>query len=157
MNTKEPPPIDLDSQPGHIIRRLHQICVAIFLQETEHYGVTPVQYAALQSVAQHPGIDQRTLARSIGLDTSTTAGVIDRLEARKLVERSASQEDRRVRKLDLTDAGRQLLIDIAPSMLHAQQRMIEPLPAHEQQELLRLLRRLVAENNEFSRAPSDGG
>ena len=39
--------INLDDQPGHCIRRLQQIAVAIFLQETQAYGITPVQYAAL--------------------------------------------------------------------------------------------------------------
>ena len=98
-----PEQIDIDNQPGHYIRRLHQISVAIFLQETEPFGVTPVQYAALQTVGNHPGIDQRTLARTIGLDTSTIAGVIDRLELRGLLVRNASLEDRRVLQLTLTD------------------------------------------------------
>ena len=61
-------PLALESLPGHHIRRLHQIAVAIFLQETEHHGLTPVQYAALQSLANQSGIDQRTLAGRIGLD-----------------------------------------------------------------------------------------
>ena len=79
---KKAPVVDLEQLPGHHIRRLQQIAVAIFLQETEATGITPVQYAALQTVvANMPGLDQRTLARSIGFDTSTIAGVIDRLEA----------------------------------------------------------------------------
>lgn len=89
MPRAESPVVDLGELPGHFIRRLHQIAVAIFLQETEAAGVTPVQYAALQAIANQPGVDQRTLARSIGLDTSTLAGVIDRLEARGLVQRNA--------------------------------------------------------------------
>ncbi|MBE0547885.1 MAG: hypothetical protein IH627_09585 [Rubrivivax sp.] len=52
--------------------------MAIFLQPTEDRGVTPVRVGALQSVCNTPGIDQRTLARSIGFDTSTTAGVVTR-------------------------------------------------------------------------------
>ena len=79
---------DLDELPGHYIRRLHQIAVAIFLQETEAHGLTPVQFAALSKVGLTPGVDQRTLAGSIGLDTSTIAGVIDRLEARGLMQRN---------------------------------------------------------------------
>ena len=63
--------------------------MAIFLQQTERHGVTPVQYAALQKVRLTPGIDQRSLAHAIGLDTSTIAGVIDRLESRGLMQRSA--------------------------------------------------------------------
>ena len=110
------PPLDLDSLPGHDIRRLHQIAVALFMQETESFGITPVQFAALQAVHNVPGTDQRTLARTIGFDTSTIAGVIDRLEARGLTLRSASAQDRRVRLLTLTEAGQQLLADVTPSM-----------------------------------------
>jgi MarR family transcriptional regulator, lower aerobic nicotinate degradation pathway regulator len=147
--------VDLESLPGHHIRRLHQIAVAIFLQETQAHGLTPVQYAAIQTVANAPGIDQRTLAGTIGFDTSTIGGVIDRLEARGLVQRNASPSDRRVRLLSLTDAGLALLEATIPAMQRAQARMLEPLPKREQTEFMRMLRTLVTANNELSRAPSD--
>ncbi|MDQ3060107.1 MAG: MarR family transcriptional regulator [Pseudomonadota bacterium] len=150
-------PIDIDNQPGYYIRRLHQISVAIFLQETEAFGVTPVQYAALQTVGNHPSIDQRTLARTIGLDTSTVAGVIDRLESRGLLVRSASPEDRRVRQLTLTATAHDLLAEIGPSMLKAQQLILGPLSTQEQTDFIRMLRQVVTANNELSRAPSDRG
>lgn len=153
MNDKASPQVDIDEQPGHYIRRLQQISVAIFLQETEAFGVTPVQYAALQTVANQPGIDQRTLASAIGLDTSTIASVIDRLESRGLLLRRASAEDRRVRQLSLTATGARLLRDIVPAMLKAQQLILEPLPKKERAEFMRMLHRLVTKNNEFSRAP----
>ena len=84
---KTPVAVELDVLPGYLIRRLQQIAVAVFLQETEACNITPVQYAALQTVQRSPGIDQRSLARTIGFDTSTIGGVIDRLEARGLVQR----------------------------------------------------------------------
>jgi DNA-binding MarR family transcriptional regulator len=149
--------VGLDSLPGHHIRRLHQIAVAIFLQETQSHGLTPVQYAAMQAVANSPGIDQRTLASTIGFDTSTIGGVIDRLEARELVRRSVSSSDRRMRLLTLSEAGRTLLKATIPSMLRAQERMLEPLPTRERAEFMRMLRTLVTANNELSRAPSDVG
>ena len=146
---------DFDDLPGHYIRRLQQIAVAIFLQETERHGVTPVQFAALHGVHASPGIDQRSLARAIGLDTSTIAGVIDRLESRGLMQRSASPADRRVRLLSLTAAGQALLADLEPDMLKAQTRILAPLPKAERAEFMRMLRALVTANNELSRAPSD--
>lgn len=148
--------IDLEGLPGHYIRRLQQIAVAIFLQETEAFGVTPVQYAGLQAVRRMPGMDQRSLARSIGLDTSTVAGVVDRLEARGLMVRNASPDDRRVRLLSLTDEGETLLDQIEPAMLRAQKRMLEPLSRKDQQEFMRMMRVVVRANNELSRAPSEG-
>ena len=44
---KAPHPVDFESLPGHSIRRLHQIAVALFLQETQAYGVTVSLWAPL--------------------------------------------------------------------------------------------------------------
>jgi DNA-binding MarR family transcriptional regulator len=156
----EPPPdsdpaLPIDDLPGHHIRRLQQIAVAVFLQETEGLGVTPVQFAALQSVANAPGLDQRTLSRSIGLDTSTVAGVVDRLEARGLLRRDVSPDDRRARVLASTAEGQALLRQVVPGMLRAQQRMLAPLNKRDRAEFMRLLTILVTANNELSRAPSE--
>jgi len=153
--TQDTPPDSLDL-PGHYIRRLQQIAVAVFLQETEPFGLTPVQFGALQAVHATPGVDQRSLAASLGLDTSTTGGVIDRLEARGLLRRNPSPTDRRVRLLTPTLEGAALLEQVHPSMLRAQQRMLEPLPPAERQEFMRMLRLVVNTNNELSRAPSAG-
>lgn len=147
--------VDLADQPGHLIRRLQQIAVAVFLQEAGDSGLTPVQFAALQSVANQPEADQRTLAGLVGLDTSTVAGVVDRLEARGLLARKLSPLDRRVRLLTLTPDGAQALAEVQPAMLRAQDRLLAPLPRAERREFMRMLRVLVQANNELSRAPAE--
>ncbi len=146
--------IDLDTMPGHFIRRLQQIAVAVFLQETEPLGITPVQYAVLQTVRNSPNVDQRTLAGAIGFDTSTIAGVIDRLEARRLLLRNASPDDKRVRLLTLTQKGGELLDAVIPGMLQAQVRMLAPLTEKQRAEFMKALRTLVKANNAVSRAPA---
>ena len=128
--------------------------MAVLLHETEAQGVTPDQYAALQTVHNAPGIDQRTLAGAVGFDTSTIAGVVDRLESRGLLRRSVSPDDRRVRRLALTAEGCALLAALVPAMQRAQQRMLAPLPKAERSEFMRMLRVLVTSNNELGRAPS---
>jgi DNA-binding MarR family transcriptional regulator len=147
--------IDIDLQPGHAIRRLHQISVGVFLQEAGDLGITPVQYAALQTVGNQPGIDQRTLARNIALDASTTGGVVDRLEARGWLERKTSTEDRRARQLTLTLSGEQALRDAVPVMLRAQEQILAPLTESQRATFMALLQVLVTQNNELSRAPSE--
>lgn len=149
------PAVDIDLQPGHAIRRLHQISVGLFMQEAGDLGVTPVQYAALQILANQPGIDQRTLARNIALDASTTGGVVDRLETRGWLERRTSPDDRRARQLLLTLAGQQALAEAVPVMLRAQQQILAPLSETERAEFMRMLGVLVTQNNEHSRAPSE--
>ena len=106
---------DLALMPGHLIRRLQQIAVAIFLEDTAQFGVTPVQYAALRWLGSSPGIDQRTLAGKVGLDTSTLGGVVDRLESRGLVIRQPSATDRRVKQLWLPEHGSQLVLAMEPA------------------------------------------
>ena len=146
--------IDLNALPGHLIRRLQQIAVGLFMEETGDFDLTPVQFAALATVARQPGMDQRTLARTIGFDTSTIGGVIDRLERRELVQRNPSAEDRRVRRLTVTPEGQALLMQVLPAMQRAQQRILSPLRADERAEFLRMLSTLVEVNNDASRAPS---
>jgi DNA-binding MarR family transcriptional regulator len=145
--------MDLDVLPGPQIRRLHQISVAVFLQETAAHGVTPVQYAALHAVQLQPGMDQRTLAGTVGLDTSTVGGVINRLESRGLLARNASPTDRRVRLLSLTPEGKALLAAIQPAIAMTQERILAPLSPEERDHFMRLLNVLVSANNEISRAP----
>jgi DNA-binding MarR family transcriptional regulator len=155
MKNPDPSTVNIDLQPGHAIRRLHQISVGIFLQEAGDLGITPVQYAALQVVGNQPGIDQRTLARTIALDASTTGGVVDRLEARGWMERRTAPEDRRARQLVLTAAGEQALVECIPAMLSAQEQILAPLTERQRSDFMRLLNLLVTQNNEMSRAPSD--
>jgi MarR family transcriptional regulator, lower aerobic nicotinate degradation pathway regulator len=142
MNERPAAP-HLDDLPGHYIRRLQQMAVAIFLEETEAHGITPVQYATLQAVHDRPQLDQRTLSRSIGFDTSTIGGVIDRLEKRGLMQRNASDEDRRVRLLTLTAEGEALLEEVQPAMMRAQLRMLEPLPEPDRARFMQMLKVLV--------------
>lgn len=147
----------LEDQPGHLIRRLHQISVALFLDETQTWGVTAVQFSALTAMARQPGLDQRTLARRIGFDTSTLGSVLDRLEARGLVVRQAHRQDRRVRLLFITPAGQQTVDAMRESVLRAGERLLAPLSPEEQATLLALMRKLVITNNALSRAPAVAG
>lgn len=155
MTRSAPKSVNIDDQPGYYIRRLHQISVGVFLQELADVGITPVQYAALQTVANQAGTDQRTLARSIALDASTTGGVLDRLEQRGLLERRTAPTDRRARQLWLTPAGEALLHEAVPAMLQAQQQILAPLTERQRSEFMRLLRIVVDRNNALSRAPGD--
>ena len=98
--------------------------------------------------------DQRTLSGTIGFDTSTIAGVIDRLEARGLLLRNASPDDKRVRLLTLTQQGGELLDAVIPGMLQAQVRMIAPLTEKQRAEFMKALRILIKANNAVSRAPA---
>jgi DNA-binding MarR family transcriptional regulator len=143
----------LYSKPGHLIRRLQQIAVAIFMEETAEFDLTPVQYAALIAVREHPDIDVTRLSSLIAFDRSTLGNVVKRLEAKRWLERRGGQPDRRIKRLLVTAAGRQLLNAIEPAVQRAQTRMLAPIPKGEQKRLVEQLKQLVEINNVHSRAP----
>ena len=139
--------------PGYLLRRMQQIAVALFVEECRAFDLTPVQYAALVAIHTHPGIDATRLSAVIAFDRSTLGNVIERLEAKKLIERKPSGGDKRVKLLYLTRAGATVLRDIKPSVDRAQARMLQPLKAADRKTLLALLTQLVDLNNESSRVP----
>ncbi len=143
----------LYSKPGHLIRRAQQIAVAIFTEECATYDITPVQYGSLLVIQDHPGIDATRLSALIAFDRSTIGSVIEKLETKGLITRKSSADDKRIKLMRLTEAGAQMIRDIAPAMDRTQQRILSPLAANEQLVFMRLLERLVKLNNEASRAP----
>lgn len=144
---------DLHSTPGHLIRRAQQIAVALFMEECAEFDLTPVQYAALVAVREHPGIDATRLSSLIAFDRSTLGNVLERLEARSLLQRYASPEDKRVKLLRLSPAGVAMLARARASVGRAQQRILEPLKPADRERFVALLEQLVELNNEVSRVP----
>lgn len=123
------------------------------MEECAAFDLTPVQYAALVAIHTHPGIDATRLSAVIAFDRSTLGSVIERLEAKKLIDRKPSGEDKRVKLLYLTRSGAAALRDIMPSVAKAQARMLQPLKPADRKVLLGLLTQLVDLNNEASRVP----
>ncbi|RAU21438.1 MarR family transcriptional regulator [Paramagnetospirillum kuznetsovii] len=156
MDETHSPPLALDQLPGHLIRRLHQIAVGIFLDESRQFDLTPVQFAALDAICARPGLDQIGLSGAIAFDRTTIGGVVERLEAKGLIDRRVGQADRRTRELYITEQGRQLLDAITPAVLRTQERILYPLAPEERRQVLILLDKLVSQNNPFSRSPIKG-
>ena len=143
----------LSIRPGFLIRRLHQIHLALFAEECAAFGVTPVQYSIMSVVLLQPRIDQARLGYEVGVDRATLTNVIGRLETRGLVRRSKKATDKRTNLVKLTARGEAVLEKMAEAVQRAHARTIEPLSAEDQQRFLDYLNRLVDAGNEYSRAP----
>lgn len=141
-------------RPGYLIRRLHQIHVAIFLEECADYGITPVQYAVMTALLNHPGVDQVTIARDAAIDRTSVADVLARLAQRGLVRREPGTKDRRMRIAVLTEEGERIAREMEHASLAAQAKLVAPLPPAKREQLMELMTELVEANNEFSRAPA---
>lgn len=147
--------MDIHTMPGHLIRRLNQIAVALFMERiaSVDLNLTPVQFAALSAVRDQPGIDQATVAGMVAYDRATLGKVIDRLDARGLIARRTSPTDRRAKELRLTPAGETLLDAARPHIIDIQPEILSGLDQDERDTFVRLLQKVTIAGNALSRAP----
>jgi len=144
---------DLWSRPGFLIRRLHQLHVAVFLEECGDYDVTPVQYAVLSVLYRGEALDQVSVAAEVGIDRNNAADVLRRLERRGFVERIASRTDKRAKLNRITDAGRSFVEDTHAAMERAQDRFTGSLNKRDRERFIDLLQKVMVDNNDSGRAP----
>jgi DNA-binding MarR family transcriptional regulator len=135
---------DFRHAPGHLIRRAHQLAVAVFMEETGEFEVTPVQFAILNALIDEPGEDQVTLSRRVAFDAATFGSVIGRLESKGWVRREADLQDRRRKLLWVTPEGEAAARQMRRAVAKAQVRILEPLAPQEREQLVSLLDKLVA-------------
>lgn len=150
----------LYDMPGHLIRRAQQISTALFAEECAAFDLTSVQYAAMAAIRAHPEVDATRLSHLIAFDRSTLGSVLERLEAKGWVLRTASPTDRRVKLLRLTLEGERLLRAVEPAVRRVQQRLLEPLTPADRTAMLRLLGQLASVHNDITSVPlraADGG
>src|SRR2546423_11811766 len=135
--------LPLWSRPGYLIRRVHQLHGALFLEECKASRLTPVQYGLLTALAFRGELDQISLAEELGLDRTTTAEVLARLEKRGLVARKGNPLDLRAKLARITPRGRALTETIHGPMQRAQDRLCAPLTPAERKKFMAMLVRLV--------------
>ena len=134
----------LYSSPEFLFRRAHQIATAAFAEACRHLDLTPSQYSALFMLREVDDVSQNELGRLIALDRSTTSIVLRSLRERRLVREQADPQDRRKKRLKLTDAGRLLLAEAERLGAGSSQQLLTALGQEKAALLLSLLEQLSA-------------
>ena len=131
--------------------RAWQLLVKFFFAQREHlpslsadFGLSPVQCHVLHLIEPTRPVPMGHLANTLACDASNITGLVDRLEARGLVERRPSARDRRVKVLHLTPAGARLRAQLLKRIADAS-RPLGRLSAAEQRSLVRMLETLIGE------------
>ena len=134
----------LEQRPGYLIRRLHQIHVALFQERCAAFEITPLQYSLLTALAKRGTADQTTLAADIALDRTTTTGALKRLQSRRFVDRSTARHDRRSQLCRLTKSGSALLKKMEKPARTAHLDTIADLSRADQKRLVAMMQKIVA-------------
>lgn len=112
-------------------------------RQLEASGLTHAQWIPLLKLSRHEAATPAELARACHLDAGAMTRTLDRLEAKGLVRRLRSEEDRRVVNLELTAQGRATARKIPPILSDVQNAQLRGFSREEFETLRDLLRRVL--------------
>jgi MarR family transcriptional regulator, organic hydroperoxide resistance regulator len=131
--------------------RAWQLLVRFFFAQRAHlpasdggFDLSPAQCHVLHLIEPGRPLPMGRLAETLSCDASNVTGLIDRLEARGLVERRPSAGDRRVKVLRLTPAGSRLRAQLLRRMAGASHPLAR-LSQEQQRTLVKILEAMVGE------------
>ena len=140
-------------RPGFLLRRAHQISAALFLEEAAGLGLTTTQYGTMVVLRARGSLDQVGIATLVGIDRSTTALVVSKLEEAGYIERCDDIVDKRRKIITLSKSGHAMLDRVEQPAQRARERALEPFSAKDAAKFLALLERFVKVFNGQTRAP----
>ena len=129
----------LARSPSHLLHRVLQLALDIYVEESGPGGVTQRQYAVLAAVSENAGVTQTGLVRATGIDRSTLADMVARMITKGLLERQRSDLDARANTVRLTADGALVLEESRPKVAMADARILALLKPSKRAGFLELL------------------
>ena len=130
----------------HLLHRAGQTADELFAINVADNGLTPRQYAVLKAVAANKKPSQTLLVEKTGIDRSTLADIVRRLEARGLLARQRTLSDARKYAIHLTDSGKAALLSAEPAVKDTNERLLAALSDEERAIFLNALGRMIDAN-----------
>ena len=126
----------LHRSPIHLLHRAGQCAGDIFHTEMKDGDLTPRQLAVLMTVAQNEGLSQTGLVDRTGIDRSTLADIVRRMQRKGLLQRRRTKEDARAYAVKLTDEGRRVLRVAEPLARRVDERILDALPTKQREQFI---------------------
>ncbi len=124
------------------LARCYQAFERFSAAQVRAFDLTPSQFDVVATLGNTEGMSPKQLGEKTLMTKGTLTGVIDRLEARKLVRRSPSPDDGRGQIVRLTTSGDALFRKTFPIMLAHLGQAFAPLNAKDHARISAALRQL---------------
>lgn len=121
---------DLSSSPSHLLHRAQQAAVNLSSETLSAQGLTIRQFAVLAALAAEEGQSQASLVDRTGIDRSTLAEMVRRMETAGYIERVTSQEDARAKAVSLKPKGRDVYEAALPGVEAADKELLSAVRAN---------------------------
>ena len=106
---------------GYQLAQASIVTDAIFKEQVgQPFDLRPVEYTVLTLIAENPGGSLARLARALSVTAPHITALVDRLEAKGLVARTASKKDRRAQVLHATAKGNELVRETTQRIVTAE-------------------------------------
>lgn len=132
---------DAAERLGLHIKAAEQALMAAKAEALRPFDLTVAQYATLLALYYVPGQSSAQLARTAAVTPQTMGGIIDKLAAKELIERTRSKVHRKVLVTTLTPAGEKLLLDADNAARAVEEKLGEIFTEAERKKLRTLLNR----------------
>jgi DNA-binding MarR family transcriptional regulator len=139
----QPDNLRTEESVGYLMRRIMGAVSMAIEHELEPTGLTNAQWVPLVKLYMGSASTVAELARECMLDAGGMTRLLDRLEAKALVRRTRSSEDRRVVNLELTEEGRAAAKKIPGVICGVQNAHMRGFTLEEWQQLKGLLQRML--------------
>ena len=129
----------------HLLHRAGQFAEDMFARATGDLGITARQFVVLAAIDGMDKPSQTALCDVSGIDRSTLADIVRRLELRGLIHRERTKTDARMYAVSVTEEGRALLTKAAPIAREVEQELMAPFSEPEREAFKALLKRVVGQ------------
>ena len=134
---------DLTTSISHLLHRAQQLAANESAGALREAGITLRQFNVLAATSQEDGPSQSRLVELTGIDRSTLADMLNRMERSGLIQRTPSPEDARAKSVSLTTKGEAALSVAAPAVQTADDALIKVLAKNRRAAFIDLLTVLI--------------
>ena len=124
------------------IRLLQIAAYKLFEKRITEFGVAPRYFGMLKLIEANPGIPQMRLAELIFLDRSSLVPILETLSREGWIERKGSPQDKRVKRVFLTESGTSRLALLERQVVEHEESVSKSLTEAEKAILIMLLDKL---------------
>lgn len=138
--------------PSHLLHRAQQVAADLHVAAFGSSGLTQRQVAVLAVLGSDDGLSQTDLVIKTGIDRSTLAEMVARMETKGLMVRSKSAIDSRANCVSLTPAGQEALLDALPKLAAIDKSVLALLPTGRRVQFVECLTRIALPDTAKSEA-----
>ncbi|HLO88400.1 MAG TPA: MarR family transcriptional regulator [Nostocaceae cyanobacterium] len=129
---------------GYRIKLLSQLVTRRFTDKLEPFGLTPFHWLVLCCLWQEDGLPTSSIGEKLQQVGGTLTGVLDRMEDRGLVRRERDTHDRRIWRIWLTNAGKELENVLPPLAVELREEVMQGIPVRDREMFSQILNKAIA-------------